>query len=650
MSKIYKIQSNFSSGELSPRLLARVDLDQYSSGCKTMLNAYPLAHGGAKRRQGSVYVGEVFDSTEPAKFIPFVFSKDISYIAVINGGRIEFIKDGAFILNAGPRYYISSPYTASELTDIRFTQLGIDVYITHPNHPPKILTATGDTAWTLTDVPFIYNAITDYWYENSDVEFKIIGGTTTFAVGDTFSWLNPSTTAIAGGSNVGNGIVFGIEYSSLAIAETWTLTCTYADENRQEWSVSGSTSGTKIAKWTTTNYPTAVGSFDQRLWFGGTALEPQTIWGSVIGNPINLTLGSLSSDGVQFTAASNRYDKINHLASGRYLLPLTYGSEFSLVGGADGITPSSVNLTQHTAHGSNDIAPVRIGQEFIFFTRGGSKARAISYSFAEDVNVAPDITLLADHISNSPEEGFVDACFAADPDYVAWVVRSDGVMASATHLRDNGTTGWARHTTDGLYESVISVPHGSVDDVYQVVLRSVDGTARRYVEYFDYTRVINSDSSLDLSGTDQTVWTGLDHLEGEVVDIVADGNVHPQRTVTSGSITLEYPADSIQVGLHYATTIELQHPQLSLNDGTTQGRMISINEIILRLEDTIGVTVNGTAQAFRIFGDTFDTSVEPYTGDIRVHSLGWSADETVTIEQLVPRPFTLLGVVLVINA
>lgn len=651
MSKIYNIKTNFSAGELSPRLLARVDLEQYSNGCKTILNAYPLQHGGAKRRPGTLVVGEVFDSTEPAKYIPYVYSKDESYLVVINGGRIEFATKGAFILNGGPRYYISSPYTAAQLADIRYTQVGLDVYITHPSHPPKILKSTSPTNWTLTDVDFTYNAVTDYWYDNSDVSFKILGGTTKFEVGDSFTWLNPATTATPGGGNVGNGEVYGIAYTSLAVVETWTITCTYADDSRQEWTVTGSISGKKIAKWTTTSYPTAVGSFEQRLWFGGTLLQPQTVWGSKIGQPSILTLGTNSDDAVEFAMASDRYDKINHLPAGRYLLSLTYGSESSIVGGTTGITPSAVNITQHTAHGSNDVAPVRIGQEFIFFTRGGSKARAISYSFAEDVNVAPDITLLADHISDSPTNGFVDACFASDPDYIAWIVRSDGVLVSLAHNRDTGNTGWARHTTDGLFENIASIPNGTVDDVYMTVLRNINSTARRYVEMFDYSQEINTDSTVVLTGSQQTVWnTGLDHLEGETVDIVADNNVHPERTVTGGSITLEYAADTIEVGLHYDTTIELQHPQLALNDGTTQGRMISINEITLRLENTIGVTVEGETVAFRIFGDTFDTAIEPYTGDIRVHSLGWSADKTVKIEQKIPRPFTLLGVILVINS
>lgn len=652
MSKIYNIQTGFTAGELSPRLLARVDLEQYVMGCKTMVNAYPLAHGGATRRRGTKYVGEIYDSTEQAKLISYVFSKDVAFLIVINGGKIQFINNGAFIESGGSRVTLTSPWAEIDLDEIRYTQLGSDIYLVHPDHAPRLLTATaGDgTTWSLTTPTFEYRAVADFWYETDYASFKILNGTTAFGVGDKFEFTEPATSATlsSGPAPTGNGELFGIYYGSRSSgSQSYTVECVYADPDRQEFTVTPTDTG----MWGPNNYPSAVGSFEQRLYFGGMPNQPQTIMGSKIRQPTVFTVAAREDDGIQFTVASSRYDQIVHLEAGIHLLPFSSGGEFSMQGGDSGITPTAIKIRQHTQHGANGVKPIRIGQEYIFVQRGGSKARAVSYSFAEDVNVAPDITLLAEHITDAPTNGFVDAAFAQDPDYIGWFVRSDGVLTSLTHLRDNEATGWSRHVTDGLFETVGSIPNSNVDDVYHTVVRVINGSIVRYIEYFDYTATTNTDCSLLLStGSPQlTTWTGLDHLEGKIVDIVADDAVHPQTVVSGGAITLDYAATEIEVGLHYETIIELQHPQLSLKDGTTQGRPVSVSEVVLRLQDTMGAEINGKPVAFRAVGDDIGEPVPLFTGDKRVHNLGWDSDTTVTIEQKLPRPFTLLGVILVIN-
>lgn len=648
MPRHITIQADFTAGELSPRLQARVELDSYKHGVKTLENAYCLPHGGARRRLGTKYIGTLFDSSQKAKLIPFTYSRTISYVIVINGGKIEFLKDGKFVESEGVRVQLDSPWSETHLEDIRYAQIGSQIYLVHPTTHPRVIVTTSDTEWTISEVEFSSNAVTDYWYENRLLKFKILSGTTPFKTGDKFTVTGAKTVTWVG-TQTGNGAVYGTERLNGAAEETWTITCVYADSFKQEWKVEGATSGELTAQWYSGNYPKAISLYEQRLYFAGTNAAPQTIWGSVIGDYTNLTLGPLDNDGVQFTIASNTYDEIVHLNSARHLLPLTYGGEFSMFGGVtSGITPSSVKITGQTFHGSNYVAPFKVGNEVIFVQRGGKKVRAISYSVAEDVNVAPDITILAEHITGA---GVIDASFAQSPDYCAWMVREDGVLLSLTRFNDFDQTGWGRQVTKGKFENVATIPTRTSDATYFVVERTINGETARFIEYFDYDEDVYSDCYLTLTAETATnVWDGLDHLEGEDVTVVADGNVHPIVTVINGSITLQYNVTKIEVGLPYITKIELLHPEIPLRDGTSQGRFLSISEAILKLQDTVGLTVNDEEIPFRNFGDPMDTQVSPFSGDKKIHTNGWNREENLKIEQRIPKPFTLLGVVIKVTA
>lgn len=647
MPTVHVIQTDFTAGQISPRLYNRVDLDSYGHGCRIMKNAFALPHGGATRRPGTYWINEVFDSDEPVRLIPFTFSRASAFVLVINAERMEIIKDGQFIETAPGSdifYGIPVPYTSSEIDELRYAQIGATMFFAHPNHPPKVLTRISDTNWQFVDVEFSYRAISDFWYETGYVRFKIINGTTDFAPGDVIIINTNFSVDYSGVTSGGDGLVFGIEF--FETPETWTLTCQFADADRQEWLVEGSASGSSAAKFKPDNYPAAVSLYEQRLYWAGTPNEPQTLFGSATGAYQDLTLGARASDGVQFTIASNTYDQILHLESTRQLVPLSYGGEFSVIGGESvGITPATVRIFSQTSHGTSIVTPIRIGQEILFCQRGSKKIRAISYSVTEDVNLAPDITILAEDITGS---GLLDSTFAQDPDYMAWFTTKDGGMVSLTHLRDFGVTAWAQHdTTNGVFENVATIPEGETDVTYCCVQRIVNGIPRRYIEFLEYADEVNSDSSLiGTFPSPQAVVGGLDHLEGETVDVVADGNVHPQVVVENGQIDLDYEATSVIVGVPFITTIETLHPHLQLADGSSWGRNLSINEVSVTIQDTVGCYINGEEIFFRQFGDLLDTPVPAKSAVLRVHTqTGWGTTEGVVIEQRIPKPFTILGLV-----
>lgn len=91
---VYPIQTNFTRGELSPRLHARVDIEFYKAALKTCTNWTVLKQGGLRKRPGFRFVKEVKDSTKRARLIPFVFSTEQAYVIELGEGYARYYANG----------------------------------------------------------------------------------------------------------------------------------------------------------------------------------------------------------------------------------------------------------------------------------------------------------------------------------------------------------------------------------------------------------------------------------------------------------------------------------------------------------------------------------------------------------------------------
>ncbi|NBX10535.1 MAG: hypothetical protein EBR05_12240, partial [Marivivens sp.] len=365
----------------------------------------------------------------------------------------------------------------------------------------------------------------------------------------------------------------------------------------------------------TTGYPRAVTFYEQRLVFAGTDEQPQTLFFSQSGDFENFELGAEDDDGMIYTIGSNEVNVIRFLTSTRNLIVGTSGGEFVVrAGGTDeAITPTNVQIKQQTNHGSSDHTPVQAGTAVLFIQRAKRKIHELQYNFDVDGYIAPDVSLISEHIT---ESGLTELAYQQEPDSVIWGVRGDGELACMTYKREEQIIGWSRQIIGGSFgtggavvERVASIPGDlDEDEIYMVVKRTVNGATKRYIEYikdFDFgtdvydaifvdsalsftgvTTTLNGDisnsattitltdatdfpssgqvkigseiitysgkSSNDLTGCTRGVsgtaaahtsgdtvtqaaisLSGLDHLEGETVAILADGSVHPRKTVSS---------------------------------------------------------------------------------------------------------------------
>ncbi len=140
-------QNAFTSGELSPRLHHRVDLKAYQSGAKSLANMIVLRQGGVTRRPGTVFVDYPLNSSQPTRLVPFRRSLGVNFVLEFGHFYIRFYRDHGVI--GGSTFNIGTPWSGSQIADLRFAQSADVLYIAHPNFQPYKLSHLGDTTWNL---------------------------------------------------------------------------------------------------------------------------------------------------------------------------------------------------------------------------------------------------------------------------------------------------------------------------------------------------------------------------------------------------------------------------------------------------------------------------------------------------------------------
>lgn len=396
--------------------------------------------------------------------------------------------------------------------------------------------------------------------------------------------------------------------------------------------------------WSAANgYPSAICFHEQRLLVGGTDLFPTTIWGSQSGDYENFGIGPYDGDALEYRIAANQVNEMRWMLPTKVLLVGTAGSEYRVIGGGDTpLTPSNVDVKNETTHGSTDVSPVRIGHKLIFVQRAGRKIREIGYVFDSDSFLAGDLTTLADHLT---EGGIVELAYQQESESILWGVRADGVFLGLTYNREQEVLAWHRHETDGDVESACVAPDpvNNRDELWLAVRRTIGVTTKRYIERLDPDRP-NVDSFVLYDGAAATVITGLSHLNGKIVDVLADGFVVKGKVVAGGQITLDRAASEVVAGLPYESELVPNRPEFSTDKITTIGKKKHWVNIFLRLLETNGLEVNGDDLPFRTGEAPLGEPPLPFTGDYLVSNLGIDTEADIVIKQKNPLPATILCV------
>lgn len=148
------LQTNFTAGEISPRLHGHVDVSKYKNGLKTATNCTVLPHGPVKRRNGTKYIASVKTHTSKVRLIKFQFNQTNAYILEFGNNYIRFFKSAGQVLSGGVPYEVTTTYTEAQLPELTYVQFGTTIYIAHYAHAPAQLVWTSDAVWELSDLFF----------------------------------------------------------------------------------------------------------------------------------------------------------------------------------------------------------------------------------------------------------------------------------------------------------------------------------------------------------------------------------------------------------------------------------------------------------------------------------------------------------------
>jgi len=404
--------------------------------------------------------------------------------------------------------------------------------------------------------------------------------------------------------------------------------------------------------------PRAVAFYEERLYFAGTIGKPQSIFGSVTADFENHTPGTEDDDAVNVTISSDQVNIIKHMIPGRFLQIMTSSAEFTLSGGTGttAVTPTNLNVLRETTFGSGDVRPLRAGASTIMIQKGGEKVKEVTFSLDTDGLVGRDLTVLGEHLVRG---GVTDMVWQQEPELILWFVRGDGTLIGLSYDPANNTIGWHQHPLggSGVVESITAIPSGTEDQVYLSVKRTIDGSTVRHIVYMksiyfnqDVGDAFYVDSGITYDGAATTTITGLDHLEGESVQILADGSTHPDKTVSSGSITLDRQASKVHVGMSYNSLVETLRLEAGADDGIAQGKIKRIHGITARFLDTVGAELgpdvnNLDRLPFRDSSMSMDTAVPLFNGDKEIFfPSGYENDAQVVIRQSQPLPMTIVAI------
>lgn len=664
-------------------------------------------------------------------------------------------------------YEVVSPYAAADLALLKFTQSADVMTICHPSYVPYDLTRTGDTAWTFTAIAIGSSAVapgaptvtptggaatTNYSYKITSVN---AAGQESVAspAGVALNAINIATVAGSVGLTwpVAAGAVSYNVYKALQSDGTviptgalhgymTTVTTNAAVDTNivPDFTFAPPTNTNPFAAG---NDPIAVTYDQQRKVYAGSNSLPETFWMSKPGQFNNFDISDpiQPSDSIVGTLVSRQVNNIKYMVSmPGGLIMLTGGGAWQVSGGAQGavLTPSTITATPQAYNGCADVEPLTINYDILYVQQKGTVVRDLSYSFYTNIYTGADLSVLSNHLFVG--YSIKEWTYAEEPFKIVWAVRSDGALLSLTYLKEQEIAGWAKHETQGRFQSISSIQEGQENAVYVVVQRIVGGAAVSFVERL-HTRlmpygsedaffvdaglandlvypnallflseavgsiIIGADANVfgvgdvgkviragggimtitnyilpnevvatvtrpitdvdkekipvtvwpQPSGTwsmtmPTTIFSGLDHLEGETVTILGDGSVFPNQVVLNGTVTLSQPCSKVAIGLAYKA--QLQTLYLDTGEPTIQGKRKNIIAMSMRVDQTRGLEAGPTFDDLTAYKDrdlnTIGQPIELFTGDQRlIIGGGWSTEAQMCVEQTNPLPATILGLI-----
>ena len=382
-----------------------------------------------------------------------------------------------------------------------------------------------------------------------------------------------------------------------------------------------------------------------------------TVWPSASGDYENFDEGTKDADA--FVVVIPSTNGIRWIDSLDALLVGTASDEWKVGSNRleTPLSPTNFGVKRQSTYGSAWIHPATVNEVLLFVDFVGRKVREMTWGADVEKYVAPDMTSLAEHIT---ETGIVNIAHQKNPDSMLWCVLTDGSLISLVYDREQNVIAWSDHPTDGLVQSVCVVPGTSEDEVWISVTRTngvfIEKMASRIQGAIEDSFFVDSGITYDSTAT--STITGLSHLKSETVSVLADGVVFDDAVVdASGEITLKLAgvtttASVVQVGLPYTALLQPMRIVQNSQVGSSLGSITRVNGLKINFLNTKGAYYGADEDSLLAidFDDvTFDASEYIsglFSGDVPVTMQGgFSVQNPIIISSSQPLPMTVKAIV-----
>jgi len=536
-------QVAFNSGELSPKVAARVDQEVYAKGCSVMENFIPAIEGPAVKRGGTRYIASTKTASERAWFVRFEVDPENSYMLEFGNLYIRIFWNRAVL---GAPLEVVTPYTSADLVNaaggfaIDYVQSGDILYLACAGHKPRKLSRTAHTTWTLSDYSPRGGPFQDVNITATTVYASAATGAVTLTASaaiftsdlvNTLFYLEQKTVIDVQQWEPGKAVALGDvrrsggrNYQAVNAGTTGTSTPTHTEgsvydgDNGVQWTfleagygwvnittVAGLTAtatvvsrlpggcvsaGNATTKWAYGAWSDAEGwpevvtfYLDRLVWMRGA-----NWWMTVAGDyevmearDFGRQLTESAAFGVIPSRRGNRVLWAETLEVG---LCVGTGADEWLIAPAsknEPFGPANASVNPLGVVGSRAISPLRLFDSVIFTQRSGKKLRDMRYVVGDGA-VRADLNALSAHILKARVTW---TAYTDEPFSAIWAGCADGTLAVAAYYPEQSVLGWSRVPIDGFVEhgQALPAPDGGSADLWLIVRRTISGATVRHIEY-----------------------------------------------------------------------------------------------------------------------------------------------------------------------
>jgi hypothetical protein len=609
MSRAFVTKTGFTSGEIDPLLLGRLDLRAQEDGAARLRNVVVHPTGGVSRRPGLRLLTPLpgvlrligYDGPDSGELLAF------------GEHQLQVVKDGTVVATPG-----WTPWDARQVAELSCARWGERLFLCHPDVPPHVLMRGGPAAWRLS-----------LWAWETEIEGAGSGRElmpfVKFAAPETALQLDDGTgQPIAAGSPVriwaGEPVFTAQHVDTLLRVKGRHIRIVNTDPLEPQAAI-GLTleplpDGRPTRDWAeqafspARGWPANVAVHQERLVIGGSRDLPDRLWFSRTGHPLDFDPGEGEADAAfSFRLTGEEHHAIRGLVPGRELQVFTRGGEWVVPGAI--LKPENVQAQLQTRIGSfaeRRIEPIDVDGATLFIGASGRELRELLYADSEQAYQAADIALLSRHLLDRPVAmGFDRHCRRL------LIVRGDGRLATVTIDRNSNVVAWSLLESSGAFRAVAfhrGEPHFLVE---------LDG--RMLLERFEDG--LGSDHAVTLaSEAPSAVWAGLDHLEGCEAVVQPIGGEPIRATVAAGAVTLPVEAAQVVVGAAYTHLVEPAPLVVPSGAGVGLDRPYRPVRVTFRLLDS-SILRADTGSGRQRVPLPAAAGGGRFSGDVAVRALGW---------------------------